>query len=413
MKPQNFEERLIWYTLISTYLLYITGLLFPVNTTICWVLLVRLLRKIWLQKNYPSSEQLHIPWTIWVLIISMMVMLFSTIVGLVDFNYDAKEIIRSMLNWTRDWSLLALFPLIGCCLNIRPKLIYRAACIICLQSLIIMPICCLAYVLKFPPLLYSSPLERITQNGKIYYNIILYIRDYDSGGLRLSLFTPWAPALGLISCIFLIFALNESNAKWRLIGLLGSIAMLILSVSRGALVFLPLVILAVWMLTTLSNYYLQIAAGFTCFVGGLFSAQFLDALKAFFDEFSGARKSSSEVRAALERLALERWLEAPIWGHGKPIKGPPLLKGMPIGSHHTWFGLLFTQGAIGFSAFLIPSVTTVIALIIKLQKDQTARVGLSVWLLILFASMSDNIEKLAYIYWSALLVVGIALRADS
>lgn len=415
MKPQNFEERVVWYTLLSSYPLYLAGLIFIVNTTMPWVLLLYLFRRIWQQPDGSPQPKIQIPAIIWVWIICMVVMLVAILIGLVDFGYDLKEIIRSSLNWMRDWALFALLPLLGCTLQIRPQLIYRAACNLCLQSLFVIPVCCLAYFAQLPHRLYSSPLERLTQNGEIYYNVELYIKDADSGGLRLALFTPWGPALGLLSCMFFMFALQETNKVWKWIGLIGSMTMLIVSVSRGAYIFLPTVLLLIWGLQNFTRPWVQIGAGLSIFVAGLFASPLLTKATELLDAFKSARKSSSQLRAALERTALARWSEAPIWGHGKQIQGAPVFLGMPIGSHHTWFGLLFTQGIVGFLAFAIPLASTIVLLLIKMHQSQkhqsrVAKAGLSVMLLILLASMSDNIEKLAYIYWAGLIVVGIALK---
>jgi hypothetical protein len=413
MKPQNFPEKLIWFCILGTYPLYFSGLLFPVNTLIAWILLINLLIKSFRAKDDLLEEDKDpTPWIIWLWIGSMSLMLVAIIVSLIDFGYDNREIIRSVLNWTRDWALFALLPLIGFCSTIRPQIIYRASCILCLQSLFIIPFCIGAYFLRIPPLLYSSPFERLTQNGKIYYNVLLYIQDFDSDGLRLSLFTPWAPALGLISGIYLIFALHESGRKWQAIGIISALAMLVLSASRGSLLFVPVVLFVVWGLPYLLRPLGQIYASIVCFIVGIFSVQVVDGVKDFRESFKDARKSSSQVREALERIAFERWRDAPIWGHGKQIKGPALLKGMPIGSHHTWFGLLFTQGVVGFLSFLVPSICTVLYLSFTKYQNQTKKVALSTFLLILFASMADNIEKLAYIYWSALIILGIALKDE-
>ena len=38
MKPQNFEESLVWYIIISTYVIYVFGLIFTVYSLLAWVL---------------------------------------------------------------------------------------------------------------------------------------------------------------------------------------------------------------------------------------------------------------------------------------------------------------------------------------------------------------------------------------
>lgn len=416
MKPQNFEERIIWYSLISTYGIYFLGALYLFNSTLAWVLFFCLCQRFWNQTpDTPVEKKINISWVVWLWVICMLVMAIATFIGITDFNLGTNATIRALLNWTRDWALLALFPLIGC-LNIRSQLIYRAVCIVCLQSLILIPICYLAYALHLPDTIYSSPLERLTQNGKLYYNVVLYGFELNSQGLsegvRLFLFAPWAPALGLVGNIYFFLALQEQNKKWRWIGIAGAIAMSIVSLSRLGLVALPIVAILVLFLTNFTRSSTQIGLGLVSFLFGIFSTAVLGAIRDFLDIFKGARASSSEVREALARIALRRWSEAPIWGHGNQEPGAKVVSNMPIGSHHTWFGLLFVKGLVGFVAFLVPMVCSFIDLLIKAQRSVTAKIALSVWLILFLYSFAETLEGLAYLYWPGLLIMGIVFKGE-
>lgn len=416
MKPQNFEERIIWYSLISTYGIYFLGLMYPFNSTLAWVLFFCLCKQLWNQTaDTPVEKKINIPWVVWIWLISMLVIAIATFVGTTDFNLGVNATIRALLNWTREWALLALFPLIGC-LNIRPQLIYRAVCIVCLQSLILIPICYLAYALHLPHTLYSSPLERLTQNGALYYNVGLYGFDINgegvAEGVRLFLFAPWAPALGLVSNIYFFLTLQETNKKWRWLGIVGSIAMGIVSTSRLAIVSLPIVLIVVWLLTNFTRPSTQIWTGVVCFLSGIFSTAVIGAVRDLVDIFRGARASSSKIREALARIALRRWQEAPIWGHGNQEPGAKVVENMPIGSHHTWLGLLFVNGLVGFAAFLVPMVCSFIDLLIKAQRSVTAKVALSVLLIMFLYSFAETLDGLAYLYWPGLLIMGIAFKGE-
>jgi O-Antigen ligase len=414
MKPQNFEEQLIWYSILSTYILYASGLLYIVNSTIAWILLAYLLLKLRKQKpDTPAEEKIRIPWIIWLWIISMLVMAVGTYVGLVDFQYDTKGILRGLLNWTREWALFALFPLAGSCLNIRPQLIYRAICWLCLQSLFFIPISYAAYLLRLPNIVYSSPLERITQNGPIYYNVVLYFKEFDvSEGFRLTLFAPWSPGLALLGIIYFFFALQEQNKIWRWIGVLTSIMMTYLTVARTAFICLPIVIISSWLFTNFYHIHAQILSSITCFTTGIFSSFLLETIKNFQDNFTSSRQSSSRVREIIVRIGLERFKEAPIWGHGHFQPGFEGTAKMPIGSHHTWVGLLFIKGLVGFFSFLIPMVYSLIYLLVKAQKNVTAKVALTFLLTLAIFTMTDNQESLAYLYWPGLIVMGVAFKEE-
>jgi O-Antigen ligase len=424
MKPKNFPERIIWFQSLFIYPLYLAGLVFPVNTLIPWILLGYTIFS-QIKLSYPvkaitpdrptlkTSSELSwrsIPLVIWAWIFSMILMGITILIGLRENNYGTNEMIRSLLNWMRDWALLGIYPLVGYLLPIRSELIYRSACWISFQSLFVIPLCYGAYLMKIPGLIYTSPIERLTQNGIIFYKINLYVREVDYDGIRLALFTPWSPALGLVGCIFFIYSFQEKHVFWKWMGILGSLAMIVGSVSRGAYIFLPLTIVLSWILRNLSWIQLQLTLGTTCFIGGLSSTVLIDQFQDFFDNLKSARKSSSKVRDELERVAFDRWTNSPIFGHGKQIQGPEFLKKMPIGSHHTWIGLLFTQGIIGFMAFLVPLVWSLVTLALKVKSNPIARTAFSSLMLITLASFSDNIEKLAYLYWSIFLLMGIAYR---
>lgn len=413
MKPQNFEEKLVWYSLIGTYGFYFMGAGYFLISIIAWVLTLYLGKKLWNQnENTPTDQQVNIPITVWVWIISMLVMEFALIMGHIDFDLGIPKIITSSINWARNWAYLALFPLIGC-LNIRPKLLYRGVCLVCLQSLILIPIFYLAHTLHLPNNLYSNSLLRlIGGNDPIFYSVKLYgFEEGDINKIRLSLFAPWPPALGLVGCIYFLLSSQESDKKWRLIGMSASVAMIISSVSRLGMVCLAIVPLLTWFLVNFTRPYVQITTGILTFFTGLFAPIIINFITTFKELFSEARAGSSQLREALGRLALERWKEAPIWGHGiiEP-RGIPFTKFMPIGTHHTWFGLIYEKGIVGLIALAFPLLWSFTDLLYKSYKNPIAKVGLGIVLVLLFFTFGERIEGLVYIYWPALIIMGIAFK---
>ncbi|MGS0729930.1 O-antigen ligase domain-containing protein, partial [Shewanella sp. 0m-11] len=145
------------------------------------------------------------------------------------------KLIKSSIGWAKGWALLAIFPLLGS-LKIRPELIYRACCIVCKHTLILLPIFILAWIIKLPATLYTSPLSIIGGPGPEFFNVSLYEIDPANGLPRWRLFTPWAPALGMIGNLFFTFALQEKSKRFKFYGFAGSFCMILLSQSRLALV---------------------------------------------------------------------------------------------------------------------------------------------------------------------------------
>jgi hypothetical protein len=411
MKPENFEERLIWYSIISTYVFYVAGILYPVNFVLGWILFFYLCKRLWNQtKHTPIEKRINVSWILWLWLVCILVIALATIVGCIDSNVGTNQTFRSLINWATDWALLALFPL-SSCLNIRPQLIYRAVCILCLQSLILIPIFYLAWILHLPAHLYSSPIERLIQNGELFYSVNLYAIEYGTNETRLFLFAPWGPALGLIGNIYFFLAFGEPNKKWRWLGIAGSLAMSIVSVSRLSFIAIPIVFVLVLFISKITKAATPIVIGLLSFLSGIFSTVILGTARNAYDIFHNARPSSSRVHEALAEIASERWQEAPIWGHGVPeVPGPKVVAGMPIGSHHTWFSLLFIKGLVGFTAFLVPMLLSFVSLAIKAHKSATARIALSFLLTLFLFTFNDNQQRLAYLYWPGLIIMGIALN---
>ena len=96
IKPENFEEKLVWYYLIGTYGFYILGAQYIFSAAVAWVLTLYLGKKLWHQtENTPDEEKIIIPSATWVWIVSILVMEFTLIVGHIDFALGMGKIITS------------------------------------------------------------------------------------------------------------------------------------------------------------------------------------------------------------------------------------------------------------------------------------------------------------------------------
>ncbi|OKH25859.1 capsular biosynthesis protein [Chroogloeocystis siderophila 5.2 s.c.1] len=407
MKPQNFAEKVVWYSAIGTYGLYFLGAQYIFIPAIAWLLTLYLCKQIWQQTQKSSANKITIPWSIWVWIVSMLILELALIMGHIDFDLGlTKTIFSSINNWARQYALLALFPLIGY-LNIRPQILYRAACIICLQSLILAAISCLIFALHLPHIEYVSPLAILGGGSDELYSVDFYEIEYGTNLLRLKLFAPWCPELGMIANIYFFLAFQEHNYKWRIIGVVGAITMIIGSFSRAAILCLPLVITLVWVIGKLAQPITYITLAIASFITSIFTPQLINFIQTSREQFDSFRSSSSEVRGLLVNLALDRWYEAPIWGHGVVT---PWLNTPGIGTHHTWVGLLFIRGIVGFFAFATPLFCSFIDLLFKVQKSITAKVGMSIILILFIFSSVIDISYIVHLYWLGLVMLGISLK---
>jgi hypothetical protein len=158
-----------------------------------------------------------------------------------------------------------------------------------------------------------------------------------------------------------------------------------------------------------------ITLGFFSYLSGILAPALLTAAANFWEDFKGARADSTRVRFALKRIAFRRWEEnAPIWGHGIVESGPHLVEYMPIGSHHTWAGVLFVKGLAGFIALTVPMLVTAIDLIRRASNPryQLGSVGLSMLVILFLYTFGENLEILVYLYWPGMIIMGLALQEE-
>lgn len=411
IQPQNFAERVVWYAMTWTYFSYLLGATYVIGSVVGWILFAYLLLKLWLQdESTPAEEKIVIPWITWVWIIGMLMMEVALIVGHLDYNLPISQIIKSSIGWGKGWALIALYPLAGC-LNIRPQIIYRAACVICFQTLVISPLLIAAPLLHLPQVLYVSPLKAVGAGlGPTFFDVSLYAVDFD-GQIRQRLFTPWGPALGFVANIYFTLAMREKDKKWRWYGIIGAIYLSQICKSRLAQVCILSTPIFIFVLSRLIRPYVLMFLGGASVVSGILATNIMNAIAAFWTNFKAQRAASSRVRAALKEIAFYRAeTEAPIWGHGILQMGPHVVEFMPIGSHHTWAGLAFVKGMVGFYSLAIPMLLGFLFLLVKAQNNQDAATGLAILFILFLYTFGENLEILAYLYWPGLIMMGIAFR---
>ncbi len=403
--PENSDERLVWYAITGTYLFWLLGAMYVVAPVIAWILLLRLVKRVALKQQTYVISNTQLFW-----IAAMMLMLLALVVAHLTEGLGLAKLIKSSIGWAKGWALLAIFPLIGS-LNIRPQIIYRAGCIVCKHTLILLPIFVLAWVFKLPSTLYISPLSIIGGPGPEFFSVSLYELDPSNGVPRWRLFTPWAPALGMMGNLFFIFATQEQSKRFRFYGFSGSLCMILLSQSRLALVCYLLLIGFFMFIRWHRSPWLYFAASPALLLLGLAGYGVLEKIEQTIYAFRNARAGSTRVRQELANIALERWAnEAVVWGHGIVERGPHLVEYMPIGSHHTWYGLLFVKGLVGAIALASAMLITVISLLRYIFSNAISAVAIAIMLQIFLYTFGENLEILAYLFWPGLVIVGVALK---
>jgi ABC-type multidrug transport system fused ATPase/permease subunit len=410
--PENIEERLIYRALVGAWGFYAVGAVYIVGPVLAVTLL-----GIWAWRSFAEQwrpqhgRQPEIPAGVVVWAVGMLMMLTALLVAHIDNDLGFGATLKSAIGWMKGWALLAMFPFAGACLHIRPQLVVRAAGRFCTQTLVLMPFLIMAGIAHLPYKLYISPLQVIGGPGPEFFSVYLYIIDPSDHSLRWQFIAPWAPAAGMLGNMLFVMALYDRNRRYKIVGIIASVMICFMTRSRMAMLFLVVYPPVIWSLSRISKPWLLMVGAVVSGLGGIVMGAVIEAVQNAVKAFRSARMDSTRVREALGRIALERWWEdAPIWGHGVVVKGRHFVEFMPIGSHHTWFGLLYVKGAVGAISLLIPLLWTMIEMIILAQITRIGRLGLTMTLLVIFYSFGENLEILAYLIWPALLLIGSAFR---
>ncbi|MFC3613033.1 O-antigen ligase domain-containing protein [Lutimaribacter marinistellae] len=411
--PQNPAERIVWYTLTLTWVFYAFGALYVVGPVLAWVLagLVGLslyLAPIIRPDLRPTGP---IPLLIWLWIAGMVVMLVALWIGHLDWGLGTKKTIKSSIGWAKGWALLALFPLAGAMLPIRRRLLVRAQCVVGLWTLLLAPVMLAAPYVGLPESIFTSPLKAVGGPGPEYFTVYFFTMDPASWTPRWQFYAPWSPFAALLGVIMVLFALEEEHRGWMAAGLVAGLLMILASKSRMGLVGLVGCTIAPRMLPLIARSWAWITFSGLAASFAVWGVAALEAGKAGIEGFKSARADSTRVRATLQRIAWERWESDAVWfGHGTVQPGPHLVEYMPIGSHHTWYGLLFVKGLTGFLAFLVPLVVHLGVVVKDAVHHPRGRLPLGILMTMVLLSFGENIEIEAYLLWPALIVLGCHLR---
>ena len=406
--PQTLAERLIAGTITATWLLWLVGGLYIAGPALGWLLALLAFGQIYLGRK----SLLAVPSAVWLWMAGMAAMLVILWVGHANFSLGTGQTVKSSIGWAKGWALIALFIFAGAVLDIRTEVMARAVCRLGMWTLLILPVFIVAPFIGLPETLWVSPLRIVGGSGPEYFAATLYTIEPGAGTPRWQFFAPWSPAAGMVAVIYIFIAAKERQLAWKLVGIAGFLAIAVLSQSRLALVAVAVIAPVVWASAKVGRAWLWwLGAPAVLFVG-LFGMEIVSIIEGLAADFSSARADSSRVRAALGRIALERWENEAYWfGHGIVENGPHLVEYMPIGSHHSWYGLLFVKGVLGAFALAVPLFASLFLLAWKAPGSDLARTGFALILALVLYSFGENLEILAYLYWPALILIGKSLAA--
>ena len=416
MTPRNPAERMVYNALILTWPFYAVGALYVVGPVLAWIIGSIAAVSLYLGAAMRSDLRATgpVPPIVMAWFVGMFILLVALWIGHLDWGLGMKKTIKSSIGWAKGWALLALFPLAGAVLPIRREILIRGQCLVGAWTLALAPLLLAAPYIGLPELIFTSPLKAVGGPGPEYFSVFLYTFDPASWAPRWQFYAPWSPFAALLGVIMVLFALEETDRKWMAIGVTAGVLMILASKSRMGLVGLVACTIGPRMMPLLlRGWAWQITAGLTASLA-VFGTALMSFAQDAVSTFKGARADSTRVRETLQRIASERWQNEAFWfGHGTVHPGSHAVEYMPIGSHHTWFGLLFVKGLVGFAALLVPMVWHTCFIMIDAAKSRRGHLPMGIMMTIVLLTFGENLEIEAYMLWPGLVLFGIHIREVS
>jgi hypothetical protein len=411
--PQNPAERVLHVTLVWAWGFYAIGALYIVGPVLAWMMGALAVLVLFLGPAVREDLRATgpVPPVIWGWILGMVAMLVILWVGHANFGFGAKQTIKSSIGWAKGWALMALFPLAGAVLPVRRELLVRGQCMLGLSVLALAPLMLVAPSIGLPEKIFTSPFKVVGGPGPEYFTVYFYTIDPGSGAARWQFFAPWSPFAALLGVVMVCFALEERDRRWMAAGVAAGTLMVLASKSRMGLVGLVACPMLPRLLQLAARSWAWKMLAVLTVIAAMLADTLIRAVTSGIRGFREARADSSRVRSTLQRIATERWHEEAVWfGHGRVAPGAHIVEYMPIGSHHTWYGLLFVKGVTGFLALLIPLVWQIVLAMGDTLRSHRGVLPLSLLLVFVLLSFGENIEIEVYLLWPALVMLGVHAR---
>ena len=406
-------EALAWRVMVMTWVFYGMGALYVVGPVLGWTFAGMAVLALYLGPAIRPDLRATgpVPALVWLWLAGMLVMLVALWGGHMGWDLGLKQTIKSSIGWAKGWALVALFILAGAVLPIRREVLIRGQCAIGFWTLVLAPVLLVAPYIGMPERIFTSPLKAIGGPGPEYFSVYFFTYDPASWTPRWQFYLPWSPFAALLGVVMVLFALEERHRGWMAAGVGAGLLMILASKSRMGLVGLVACTIGPRMLPLVLRSAAWLALSGATASLAVLGTWLLTSAQASVAAFKGARADSTRVREALQRIAFERWREeAPWFGHGTVQPGPHLVEYMPIGSHHTWFGLLFVKGLVGFGALFVPLVAHLVVVVADATRHPRGRLPLGILMTLILLSFGENLEIEAYMFWPALLMLGVHLR---
>jgi len=342
-------DTLVYSYLVLTPVLWACGLLAPAGAlVVAWLAITR-----WSKSK--EASLLVLPW--------LFLAAMQSFAAVVAWSYEGGglvELPRHLLSMTvLGWLFLGLAVAAGYSHALTSPRLVRGVAVLGLYILILGTAALALYRAGLAGLDVKTPIGYLlpdTPGVAFYFTMQFFVTEDSFGGVapRLILFFPWATMLSMGGLMILFISSQDEHPFWRLVGAAGGIMAVVFSFSRiGWLMVVACSCLYMWLQLDTVGRWTAIAAawltgtvllftGFDPFVSGS------SALQAISD----ARSGSSLGRSMIYERSWEGFQRSPMFGQGWIGDSVIPTEYLPVGSHSSVYGLLYTGGLVSF-VFLV------------------------------------------------------------
>jgi hypothetical protein len=229
----------------------------------------------------------------------------------------------------------------------------------------------------------------------------------------LILFFPWALVLGFAGIGIFFMSIHESSTFWKWIGIAGALVAVVGSLGRVSVVAFALAIVfhtwvrsrsaAKWLLISILSIAVIVMVS-------IFNISPFDIVSELSGKIVKSRPYSSEVRLQLNEETWKGIEKSPIVGNG--WQGERIFPNvpMPIGSHSTILGVLYTGGISTFLFFCSAVLITFASLVKQNYIDSIYHISaMTVFFAFLMFTYTESVQLFIFPTLLVFLWIGWAL----
>jgi hypothetical protein len=406
-REEQFGARSLSLYVRLTPLLWAGGLLSPLAAILLLRLSLRHAR--WVRFG-------AVAWSWW-LIGAMQAV--SVVVNWVDADLPFRSLLYRLAGATvTGWFFIGAAIGAGRAYRLASARVTRSVCVLGLYVLAVGLVSLLiAFASGMDSLSVKSPLAFLFPDDLPFVEHSLVMRFFlldDTLGRtipRLVLFYPWSVCLGFAGIAIFMIALQDPDRRWRLIGMSGGLFGIVASMSRGALVaFLAAGAVYAWQRVPRACKYGALALGAVTGAVVMTDVSVTELVSDLFTSVTEAREGSWEARQVGYDESWHGFLRSPVFGSGWPGELISNTIPMPIGSHSTVYGVLYTGGLLTFLPLCLAfALTLVTAYLNSVPHAPASCAGLSVAVALVVLSYGEGIQSFALPATFAFLWLGGAL----